>query len=68
MKGFEEGRQKGYEEGLIRAEEENEAKHHENQRFFKESLEKALIEINKEKEKCIRRISGRIKRYCCGSG
>ena len=41
MKGFEEGRQKGYEEGLIRAEEENEAKHHENQRFFKESLEKA---------------------------
>ena len=54
MKGFEEGRQKGYEEGLIRAEEENEAKHHENQRFFKESLEKALIEINKEKEKCLR--------------
>ena len=50
MKGFEEGRQKGYEEGLIRAEEENEAKHRENQRFFKESLEKALIEINKEKE------------------
>ena len=46
MKGFEEGRQKGYEEGLIRAEEENEAKHRENQRFFKESLEKALIEIN----------------------
>ena len=38
----------------IRAEEENEAKHHENQRFFKESLEKALIEINKEKEKCLR--------------
>ena len=54
MKGFEEGRQKGYEEGLIRAEEENEAKHRENQRFFKESLEKALIEINKEKEKCLR--------------
>ena len=54
MKGFEEGRQKGYEEGLIRAEKENEAKHHENQRFFKESLEKALIEINKEKEKCLR--------------
>ena len=54
MKGFEEGRQKGYEEGLIRAEEENEAKHHENQRFFKESLEKAFIEINKEKEKCLR--------------
>lgn len=50
MKGFEEGRQKGYEEGLIRAEKENEAKHHENQRFFKESLEKALIEINKEKK------------------
>ena len=43
-----------YEEGLIRAEEENEAKHRENQRFFKESLEKALIEINKEKEKCLR--------------
>ena len=39
---------------MIRAEEENEAKHHENQRFFKESLEKALIEINKEKEKCLR--------------
>ena len=54
MKGFEEGRQKGYEEGLIRAEKENEAKHRENQRFFKESLEKALIEINKEKEKCLR--------------
>ena len=54
MKGFEEGRQKGYEAGLIRAEEENEAKHRENQRFFKESLEKALIEINKEKEKCLR--------------
>ena len=54
MKGFEEGRQKGYEEGQIRAEEENEAKHHENQRFFKESLEKALIEISKEKEKCLR--------------
>ena len=53
-KGFEEGRQKGYEEGLIRAEKENEAKHRENQRFFKESLEKALIEINKEKEKCLR--------------
>ena len=51
---FEEARMKGYEEGLIRAEEENEAKHHENQRFFKESLEKALIEINKEKEKCLR--------------
>lgn len=43
-----------YEEGLIRAEKENEAKHRENQRFFKESLEKALIEINKEKEKCLR--------------
>ena len=54
MNGFEEGRQKGYEEGLIRAEEENEAKHHENQRFFKESLEKALTEISKEKEKCLR--------------
>ena len=68
MNGFEEGRQKGYEEGLIRAEEENEAKHHENQRFFKESLEKALTEISKEEEKMPQGISGRIKRYCCGSG
>ncbi len=32
------------------AEEENEAKHHENQRFFLKKAWKALIEINKEKK------------------
>ena len=51
MKGFEEGRQKGYEEGLIRAEKKNEAKHHENQRFFKESLGKSLNRDQQRKRK-----------------
>ena len=51
---FKEAQQRGFEEGLIRAEKENEEKHHENQRFFRESMEKALTEISKEKEKCLR--------------
>lgn len=67
MKGFEEGRQKGYEEGLIRAEEENEANIVKISGFLKKAW-KNLNRDQQRKRKMPQRISGRIKRYCCGSG